>query len=248
MNIMSGLNNIKDVFRNLRVVFLKFRTLMCQELKIPNKIVIIAPHPDDEVIGCAGLIQRCLDNGQSVNVVILTGGGKSHGKCCTLDENIIIENRRNLSRKAMEVLGLPLNNLHFLNYTDGAIAFEDLETNKLKLLINELQPNLIFIPHKGDSWSDHIEAGNIVRKLITNKNEIRLYEYCVWFWYYHVRHIDWKQARLLRMNETQHHLKLQAIDTYIHPLAPCGKPWSGVLPQIFIKANSWSRELYFAVK
>lgn len=244
---MKGI--IKDFVRNIRVILLRLRSMMISLLNVSkDSVLIVAPHPDDEVIGCAGLIQQCLNNDQSVNVIILTGGSKSHGNCCSLSETTIIENRRNLSRKAMEELGLPLENLHFLNYTDGAVVFEDSETNKLELLIHKLQPDSIFVPHQGEGWSDHIEAGNIVRKLFTDKNKIRLYEYCVWFWYYNARHIDMKHARLLKMNERQHQTKLKAIDTYIASKAPCGKPWSGVLPPVFLKANSWSKELYFEIK
>lgn len=244
---MKGI--IKNIAQNIRIILLRLRSLIIRPLNVNNgSVLIVAPHPDDEVIGCAGLIQQCLNNGQSVTVVILTGGDKSHENCCDLDENTIVENRRSLSRKAAGILGLPLKNLYFLNYPDGSVAFEDSETDKLKQLIEDLRSDSIFIPHKGEGWSDHIEVGNILRKLITDKNEIRLYEYCVWFWYYNARHIDWKQARSLKMNSAQHHLKLQAMDAYIRPLAPCGKPWSGILPQIFIKANSWNRELYFEIK
>ncbi len=238
--------NIKDLIRFLRIQVIHLLVNQKNTLDLTSKsVLIVAPHPDDEVIGCAGLIQQCLDNKQSINVVILTGGSESHAKCCNIDKNVIVENRRNLSKEAAKILGLPLKNLHFLNYQDGSIAFENDGTNKLKELIASVHPNLIFIPHKGEGWSDHIEAGNIVRKLITDRPEIRLYEYCVWFWYYNARHINWERARLLKMSSTQHHLKLQAMNAYIHPLAPCGKPWSGVLPKIFIKANSWTRELYF---
>ena len=35
---------------------------------------------------------------------------------------------------------------------------------------------------------------------------------------------------------------------YILPQAPCGMPWSGVLPEMFVKANRWNKELYFEVR
>lgn len=165
-----------------------------------------------------------------------------------MNENILIENRRQLSRNAADVLGLSLDNLHFLNYPDGNISFESPETDKLKRLIDALQPDSIFVPHRGEGWSDHIEAGNIIRQLIATKPDIRLYEYCVWFWYYNTWNIDWKNAELLKMTEGEHKKKLEAMDTYITPLAPCGKPWSGVLPEIFLKANKAKSELFFKVR
>ena len=149
-------------------------------------------------------------------------------------------------RKAAEKLGLPLSQLYILDYPDGNISFNKSETLRLQTLIDKISPDAIFIPHKGEGWSDHIEAGNIVREIIRTKSTpIQLYEYCVWFWYYNVWNIDWKNAFLLKMNQKEHQLKLKAIDTYTKPLAPCGKPWSGVLPKLVVKANQWNCELYF---
>ena len=67
-------------------------------------------------------------------------------------------------------------------------------------------------------------------------------------WFYNVWKLDNKNARILKMTPTQHQRKLKAIEKYVTPLAPCGKPWSGVLPKAFLKAARWKRELYFRVK
>jgi hypothetical protein len=67
-------------------------------------------------------------------------------------------------------------------------------------------------------------------------------------WYYNVwRGLDWKNAFRLNMNDDEHERKLKAMDAYVKPLAPCGKPWSGVLPKLFVEANRWNKELYFKV-
>lgn len=245
---MKNIKEIKQLGRILRIGYIHQK---CQRIdffvisKI-HKALIIAPHPDDEVLGCSGLIQHMIENRKQVHVIILSGGGKSHQSCCRVNESTLIDSRRNLSRKAAEKLGLPLSQLYFLDYPDGNISFNKSETLRLQTLIDKISPDAIFIPHKGEGWSDHIEAGNIVREIIRTKSTpIQLYEYCVWFWYYNVWNIDWKNAFLLKMNQKEHQLKLKAIDTYTKPLAPCGKPWSGVLPKLVVKANQWNCELYF---
>ena len=211
-------------------------------------ILIIAPHPDDEVIGCSGLIQRTLAAGHQVYICILTGGGASHKGCCSISSNELKSKRRNLAKSIDAQLGLPIENLYMLNFPDGNINKDNIECEKLREVIEKLKPQSIFIPHqKGEGWSDHIEAGNIVKNIIEGTS-IHLYEYCVWFWYYNVWGLDWKNARLLKMTKRQHQSKLQAIHDYITPLAPCGKPYSGVLPKVFIHGNQWSKELYFKVK
>lgn len=239
---------IKDIIRQIRVTIINCLLYRFSQLQLENKVLIVAPHPDDEVLGCSGFIQRMIDNGKQVHVVILSGGGKSHQVCCHIDESTLIDSRRNLSRKAAKILNLPLDQLHFLDYSDGSISFNDPETQRLQILIEELSPNAIFVPHKGEGWSDHIEAGKIVREIIRIQSiPVQLYEYCVWFWYYNVWDIDWKNAFILKMNQKEHLVKLKAIDAYVKPLAPCGKPWSGVLPNLVVKANQWNCELYFKI-
>ena len=50
------------------------------------------------------------------------------------------------------------------------------------------------------------------------------------------------------MTPSEHELKMKAMDAYIRPLAPCGNPWSGVLPKVFVDANRWNKELYFKAR
>lgn len=233
------------MIRKLRLVFLRNAFLKTRNYVAMRNSIIIAPHPDDETFGCAGLIQQLLTAGIRVNIIYMTGGGKSHSGCCDMNERTLIDNRRELAKKSAAILGLPQTSLHFLDYPDGGIAYSCGETEKLKDLLEELEPEAVFIPHKGEGWNDHIKAGEIVRSLLKDNNTTSIYEYCVWFWYYNVWDIDWKNARTVAMTKEQYGKKLRAMDAYIKPLAPCGKPWSGVLPEVFIQANRWNKELYF---
>lgn len=239
---------MKNFIRRLRVLLFRVLFQNSSELVMPDKVLIVAPHPDDEVLGCSGLIQRLLSEGKQVDVAILSGGGKSHAGCCEIDESTLIGSRRNLSRKAAKILGLPLENLHFLDYPDGSIVFDCSETERMKKLIDTLLPESIFVPHKGEGWSDHLEAGQIVRKLAGETSGVSFYEYCVWFWYYNVWNIDRKKAFVLTMSKEELSHKNEAINAYIQPKAPCGKPFSGVLPPVFVWANRWRKELYFRIK
>ena len=243
------MGSIIDIIRRCRILAIRIscKYVFCTIRKIPV-VTIVAPHPDDEIIGCSGLIQQLPESGKKVDIIYLTGGGKSHSGCCNIDESTLITHRRELARKSASILGIPQENLHFLDYPDGGIAFDCDETERLKSLLGELKPDAVFIPHKGEGWSDHVEAGNIVKSLLNDNKAVEIYEYCVWFWYYNVRNIDWKNAKNVAMTKEQHKKKLQAMDAYIKPLAPCGKPWSGVLPKVFVWANRWNKELYFKVK
>lgn len=240
---------LKDIIRMFRIQILRMRIKQgVNEISISKieKCLIVAPHPDDEVLGCAGLVQRLLAAGHRVDVVILSGGGKSHAGCCGIGEAELIENRRQLSRRAVGIIGLPLERLHFLDYPDGGIAFDNAATGRLQQLMAALKPDAVFVPHRGEGWSDHLAAGEVIRRLTEeDKAAVRLFEYCVWFWYYNTWDIDWRQARVLKMTPDENMKKQQAIDAYVEPLAPCGHPWSGVLPRVFVKACRWNKELYF---
>ena len=91
---------MKNFIRRIRIQIIRILSCGKRRLPIKESILIIAPHPDDEVLGCSGLIQRVLGEGKQVDVVILSGGGKSHSGCCSIDEKELIESRRALSRTA----------------------------------------------------------------------------------------------------------------------------------------------------
>ena len=238
---------IKDLIRYLRVVALHLLYRFRPALSLTDKTVIIAPHPDDEVIGCAGLIRALVERGTLPHVVILTGGEGSHRGCCDTSAEEIIAARHQLTLKAAATLGLPESHIHCLNYPDGGVALEHSETESLRELLVQLSPKALFVPHHGEGWSDHLQAAEITKHLMAGK-DAAIYEYCVWMWYYNVWHLDRKHARVLRMSRAQHQRKLSAMEQYVTPLAPCGKPWSGVLPKTFLKAAEWDKELYFLVR
>lgn len=252
IGVLSFLFNIRyalvipfrNLLRYLRVVKLHLSYKDSLQLSLSEDSVIIAPHPDDEVIGCAGLIRTLVERGMPPHVLIMTGGGGSHRGCCSTSEEEIIVARRQLAVKALMALGLPMSHLHLLDYPDGGISVEHSETNKLQKLLSEISPKAIFVPHWGEEWSDHINTAEIAKECVKEKNT-SVYEYCVWLWYFNISNLDRKNARILKMSRDSYHRKLLALDEYMLPLAPCGKPWSGILPKVFLKAARWNKELYF---
>lgn len=219
----------------------------CPKFKHNGNVVIIAPHPDDEVFGCGGFIAQQVVEGNAPHVIVLTGGGASHRGCCLTSESDIISARRKLTHKAMSVLGLPESHLHELDFTDGNISEGNPEEKKeLEALISEINPDVILVPHHGEGWPDHLAARDLGIELAGDDTAV--YEYCVWMWYYRQKHLDWNNAYVRKMTEAEHQKKLKAINIYHSALAPCGKPWVGVLPKLFVEANSTNIELFFKIK
>lgn len=245
---MSGLvNYIKDTIKRILIASVRTKARRSACFSSTDNVVILAPHPDDEVFGCGGLITRLIAEGHAPHVVVLTGGGGSHRGCCSTSESDIISARRELTHKAMSALGLPDSNIYELDFPDGHISEGNAaEKKKLESLISEINPDVILVPHHGEGWSDHLAARDLGIELAGEDTEV--YEYCVWMWYYRQKNLDWKNAYSLKMPEAEHKKKLDAIETYHSALAPCGKPWVGVLPTLFVKANSTNQELFFKIK
>jgi len=92
-----------------------------------DRILILAPHPDDESIACAGIIQKALAAGAQVRVVYLTNGDHNELAFIVYEKRITFRQgefihlgklRQQEAVKAMKFLGLPENNLVFLGYPD----------------------------------------------------------------------------------------------------------------------------------
>lgn len=239
--------NLKNIIRWSHLEYLRFRSLRCRLFSLSGRILIIAPHPDDEVIGCGGLIARLVSERKTPHIIIMTGGEGSHRGCCSTSADDIIKARRDLTRKALSLLGVTEQYIHEFDFPDGSISENNSQMEALIREINALKPQSVFVPHWGEGWNDHVETARIVKRLLSP--DVHIWEYCVWMWYYNVwRGLNWKNAYSLNMTPTEHRLKLAAIDAYTKPLAPCGNPWSGVLPKIFIDANSTDTELYFRIR
>lgn len=239
-------NNIKDTIKRILIASVRIKARRSACFSPNSNVVIIAPHPDDEVFGCGGLIASLVAEGNAPHVIVLTGGGGSHRGCCSTSESDIISARRELTHKAMSALGLPESNIHELDFSDGHISEGNAaEKKKLELLISEINPDVILVPHHGEGWSDHLAVRDLGIELANNAE---VYEYCVWMWYYRQKNLDWKNAYVLKMTEAEHQKKVEAIKTYHSALAPCDKPWVGVLPKLFVKANSANQELFFKIK
>lgn len=98
-----------------------------EPFKNTDRILIFVPHPDDEVIGCAGVIQEALRAGSDIHVLYLTNGDNNQIAFMVYEKRIIFrksafiymgEVRMSEARKAVGSIGLSENNIIFLGYPD----------------------------------------------------------------------------------------------------------------------------------
>jgi LmbE family N-acetylglucosaminyl deacetylase len=145
-----------------------------------ERLLVLAPHPDDEVIGCGGLLALHLREQREVRVVIATDGGRG-GDAPTREE----ESRRGLARLGenvqVEFLGFPDRQLErFLGSSgprvlgrDGAVSPEDPRIRGpedpftlLKALLLTYRPDLILVPAPIEVHPDHLALARIVCELV----------------------------------------------------------------------------------
>ncbi|MFH0854967.1 MAG: PIG-L family deacetylase [Candidatus Omnitrophota bacterium] len=92
-----------------------------------DRVLILAPHPDDEDIGCGGVIQRAVKTGAKVKIAYLTNGDHNEIAFIVYDKRLVVLNsefvamgkvREKEAKNAMRVLGLDESSLIFLGYPD----------------------------------------------------------------------------------------------------------------------------------
>jgi len=218
--------------------------------------MIIAPHPDDEIFGCGGLLAGHATEGKRADILFLTKGDRAHQACCPMPARQIGAERLRLAVAANEILGVSQGHLHFLEGRDGNLPHKGQDgfidfAEKIVAYLEKSTPDAVFCVHPFEGWSDHMAAEELTRaalKILARSPMPRLYHYCVWFWYSmplkRACSINWRQARLLDIT-AQLSLKRQALRTYLDALAPCGNPWVGKLPPQFLRAFDWDKELFF---
>jgi N-acetylglucosamine malate deacetylase 1 len=113
------------------------------------KILVIAPHPDDEVLGCGGTIKKYSNNGDKIYLCIVTKAYLPDWteKFLKEREKEIVKSNNVLGIRKTIFLGLPTVKLD----TVPQKKLNDLILNCL----NKIKPDLVFIPHGGDIHKDH---------------------------------------------------------------------------------------------
>jgi len=122
-----------------------------------ERALIVAAHPDDEILGCGGVIAKLAAEKKSVYVVWLTGGilSRHNQKHSSAAAELALIRANALT--AMSLLGVGESNLNFLGYEDqklDTVPFLDL-VKSLKQIIQEVKPNCVFTHHSGDYNKDH---------------------------------------------------------------------------------------------
>lgn len=138
------------------------------------KVLVIAPHADDEVLGVGGTIAKYIDEGHEVYVCIVTCG---HPMMFPED---ILKELRNEAISIHKFLGV--KETYFLDFP--AVMLSEIPVhevnNKILDVIKKSQPDVAFIPHYGDMHIDHYivsQAAMVGLRPIMNHKVLEVYSY-----------------------------------------------------------------------
>ncbi|WP_249872143.1 PIG-L deacetylase family protein [Oceanobacillus saliphilus] len=119
-------------------------------------ILVIAAHPDDEVLGCGGTLAKHVLNGDAVHSIILAEGITSRDK--TRNRDINSEKLSDLAKaaqKANDILGV--HSLQLYKFPDNRMdSLDRLDVIKVvEEIVSKVQPDVIYTHHVGDVNIDH---------------------------------------------------------------------------------------------
>lgn len=161
------------------IPFLDLKTLVNQN------ILIVAPHPDDETLGCGGAIALLRRLNVSVAVVVVSDGTKSHPNSKTHPPLALKRLREQESLSALKILGVDPEAVTFLAMPDGAVSVsgESEAIDAIARYLISLSPSVIFLPWRKDPHPDHRASWQLFEAVINHlTNPPRLIEYPIWDW------------------------------------------------------------------
>jgi LmbE family N-acetylglucosaminyl deacetylase len=208
-----------------------------------DNIIIVAPHPDDEIFGLGGLMLFALEKRIHIHIIYLTDGENSG---VWHDKLEIGRKRVELSDKVCGAIGIDKSKINRFHIPDGEVprrgnsGFEEV-AEKLRALIDLIQPDVVFTTHFSEYWPyDHVAAYEIAVEAVDgSRTKPQLWFYWIWTWYNispkGLFNLHIQKMRKIKIDKF-YLQKKELMDIYLNAFTPDGKPWSGILPGELLKS------------
>ncbi|MGV0023957.1 PIG-L deacetylase family protein [Phormidesmis priestleyi] len=151
-----------------------------------SPVLIVAPHPDDETLGCGGAIARLRRLGCDVQVLVVSDGTRSHPNSRKYPPPALQALRQQETLTALAALGV--NTATFLGLKDGAIPTAQSPGIQEAVaaccgVLQKVRPAIVFLPWRFDPHPDHRATWNLMQTALQSFNgSPRLIEYPIWDW------------------------------------------------------------------
>lgn len=158
------------------------------DLKEIGSALILAPHPDDESLGCGGTIAQLRALQYDVHVVFMSDGTLSHPNSKAYPADRLRDLRESEAREALRILMVDPEACTFLRCRDRQVPMIDTPgfgeaTAILTSLLDRLKPSTLFMPWRRDPHPDHRASWQIGQAALRHSfHQPRVLEYPIWLW------------------------------------------------------------------
>jgi N-acetylglucosamine malate deacetylase 1 len=169
---MAGMNEIIKNFvlkmpaaRRLRSIRMMLRSGALYDQRASpcepgaGAIVVLAPHMDDEVLGCGGTIARHVRAGAQVTVVFLTDG-RYGGRVAGAASTDLVRVRKQEAKRAGDILSV--SHIFFLDAEDSRLRADRLVPGKLREVLESARPDIVYLPFFLERHADHRAANDVL--------------------------------------------------------------------------------------
>jgi len=130
------------------------------------RCMVVAPHPDDETLGCGATISAKRAAGTAVRVVIVTDGRRSHGPDVVAEEELVAR-RSAEAVEACAALGVGRSDVVQLGWMDSTLHGRVDELSRcIEGVIADFAPDEVLVPCALESHPDHRAVSGAVRQLL----------------------------------------------------------------------------------
>ena len=210
------------------------------------RLVVLAPHPDDELLACAALLQAHTARGGAALIVAVTDGEASHAGDPQWTPDRLAARRRTESATGLQALGTAHVPVQRWGFADGAVAASGawLEA-RLHALLNP--SDVVVTTWSRDGHPDHEACGNAAAAACARRG-CTLLQAPVWMWHWaDPAHPDipWERLRALPVTAQAGALKRRALQAHASQLAPRSDGAGPVLDASILRRAQWQEEYFF---
>ncbi|OBG90714.1 LmbE family protein [Mycobacterium sp. E3251] len=202
-----------------------------------QRLIVVAPHPDDETLGLGATIAQLVAAGTDVQVVSVSDGGAAQPGTTVSGRIRLSTTRRYEMRRATNILGVPPPMR--LGLPDGELArHEERLTGALVEILRTAGPGTwCAATWRGDGHPDHEAVGRAAAAACECAG-IALLEYPVWMWHWATPAdpvVPWDRARSVPAPGWAVNLKRQAVQCYRSQFRPGRGGTTPVLPPFVLQ-------------
>jgi len=149
------------------------------ELSAKRSCLVVAPHADDETLGCGAAIARKVDAGRAVGILVLSDGATwPPGQEPATNRRI----RQKELYKAAQALGLSRSAVRQHSFPESQLKTVAVELgDAIADAVRELRPEEVYTTATGDPHPDHAAVGHAAQQVLRG-SDVMLFAYPVWQW------------------------------------------------------------------